>query len=95
VNIKDSEVLHVAGLARLKLDPDEVKKFSMELNSILEYMQMLSEVDTTDIAPMHHTFPGKNTFRTDETAASQNISKALQNAPQHKGGHILVPKVIE
>jgi aspartyl-tRNA(Asn)/glutamyl-tRNA(Gln) amidotransferase subunit C len=95
VKITDSQVLHVAGLARLKLDSSEVERFQRELNSILAYMEMLSEVDTADAAPLHHTFPMTNVFRPDAAKESQDISDALGNAPQHEDGFIVVPKVIE
>jgi aspartyl-tRNA(Asn)/glutamyl-tRNA(Gln) amidotransferase subunit C len=95
VKITVSQVLHVAGLARLKLDSSEVEKYQRELNSILEYMEMLSEVDTADVAPLHHTFPMTNVFRPDVAKKSQDLSDALKNAPQHEGGYIVVPKVIE
>ena len=95
MKITDSQVLHVAGLARLKLDPSEVERYQRELNSILEYMEMLSEVDTADVTPLHHTFPLTNVFRPDVARESQDISDVLTNAPQHEDGFIVVPRVIE
>ncbi len=95
MKITKDEVLHVAGLARIKLDPGEVEKYQKELNSILEYMDMLSGIDTGNIGPMSRSFPITNAFRADEAMKSQDISEALLNAPEHKDGLILVPKVIE
>lgn len=95
MKITDSQVLHVAGLARLKLDPSETQRYRRELNSILEYMEMLSEVDTADVAPLHHTFPMTNVFRPDVTGEPQDISDVLTNAPQHEEGFIVVPRIIE
>lgn len=95
VKITDLQVLHVADLARIKLDTPEVAKFQRELNSILEYMDMLSEVDTTGIDPLQRTLPISNAFRPDESRNSQDITDVLKNAPQHEDGYIVVPKVLE
>jgi aspartyl-tRNA(Asn)/glutamyl-tRNA(Gln) amidotransferase subunit C len=95
MKITHSQVLHVASLARLELQPDEVKKFASELNSILEYMDMLSGVDTAGIEPLHHPFPMANVFRQDEAKPGQSLTEALTNAPRHEGGYVVVPKVIE
>jgi aspartyl-tRNA(Asn)/glutamyl-tRNA(Gln) amidotransferase subunit C len=95
VKITDSEVLHVARLARLKLNTDELKRFQKELNAILEYMDMLTEVDTSDIPPTAHTATTMNALRQDTVMQSQERAEALSNAPEHRDGNIVVPKVIE
>lgn len=95
MKITDSEVAHVARLARLRLDQGEVKQFQRDLNAILEYMDMLAEVDTTGIMPTVHTTNITNAMRPDSMKASQELADALSNAPRHKKGTIVVPKVIE
>jgi aspartyl-tRNA(Asn)/glutamyl-tRNA(Gln) amidotransferase subunit C len=95
MKISDSEVLHVAALARLSLKPDEVERLVGELNTILDYMDLLSEADTSGVEPMHHPFPMENVFRDDVQLPSQSMEKALRNAPVQKDGFVVVPKVIE
>lgn len=95
MKITDSEVLHVARLARLKLDTDELKLFQKDLNAILEYMNMIVEIDTTDITPIVHTTTIMNVMRPDTIKGSQGRAEALSNSPKHKDGNIVVPKVIE
>ncbi len=95
VKITDSEVSHVARLARLKLDTDERTRFQKDLNSILEYMDMLGEIDTKDINPTIHPTTLMNVTRADITRESQERTAALANAPRHKDWSIVVPKVIE
>jgi aspartyl-tRNA(Asn)/glutamyl-tRNA(Gln) amidotransferase subunit C len=95
MKITGSQVLHVAALARLKLEPAEVERFQRELNSILEYMDMLSEVDTEGVEPLHHPFPLAGAFRPDEERPSQAEDDALMNAPSRENGLVVVPKVIE
>lgn len=95
MKITDTQVLHVADLARIRLDSSEVKRYQKELNSILEYMDMLSEVDTEGAKPLQHTLPITNVFRPDQARQSQDLSDVLKNAPRHEDGSIVVPKVIE
>ncbi len=95
MKITQDEVLHAARLARLKLGLAEVEKFQNELDSILEYMDMLSKVETGDIEPMSRSFHVTNVFREDEAVRSQDRAEALLNAPCHKDGVVVVPKVIE
>ena len=95
MKITVSEVRHVARLARLKLDTDELALFQKDLNSILEYMDMITEIDTSGITPTIHTTTIMNVMRDDAIKDSQERSEALSNAPKHKNGNIVVPKVIE
>ncbi|MBN2298027.1 MAG: Asp-tRNA(Asn)/Glu-tRNA(Gln) amidotransferase subunit GatC [Deltaproteobacteria bacterium] len=95
MKITEPEVVHVARLARLKLNTGEVEQFQKDLNSILGYMDMLSEIDTTGITPVVHATNIMNVMRPDTIIGSQTLSDALSNAPKHKAGNIVVPKVIE
>jgi len=49
MKISQEQVRHVAKLARLKLSDSEVEKFSGQLSNVFEYMDVLNEVDTSDI----------------------------------------------
>ena len=95
MKITDSEVSHVARLARLKLDADERTRLQKDLNSILQYMDMLGEIDTKDINPTIHATTLMNVTRADTSRKSQERTAALANAARHKDGAIVVPKVIE
>jgi aspartyl-tRNA(Asn)/glutamyl-tRNA(Gln) amidotransferase subunit C len=95
VKITDAEVLHVAGLARLRLHGEEIVKFQKDLNTILEYMDLLSEVDTSGVIMSRHPSMLANVFRQDEAGHSQDRDEALSNAPNHLNSYIVVPKVIE
>ena len=95
MKITASEVLHVARLSRLKLDADELTRFQKDLNAILEYMDMLEDIDTTGITESVHTTTAMNVMRTDTIRDSQELSEALANAPRHQDGTVVVPKVIE
>jgi aspartyl-tRNA(Asn)/glutamyl-tRNA(Gln) amidotransferase subunit C len=88
-------VAYVAHLARLSFSEEEMGKFTSQLNDILLYMDKLSEVDTTGVAPMTHAIAQKNAFRKDSVVASLPIGASLANAPEARGSCFQVPKVIE
>ena len=95
MKITMDEVEHVARLARIHLKKDEKTRFSKELNSILGYMDLLSDVDTAGIEPTVHTQSITNALRGDKRKSSQTIKQALSNAPSEIRGMFSVPKVIE
>jgi len=95
VKITDADVLHAAALARISLDEDELRKLSGELDAVLDYMDLLSEVDTSGVSPTHHPLPAINAMRDDVARQSLDLEDAVRNAPRHKDGCVVVPKVIE
>jgi aspartyl-tRNA(Asn)/glutamyl-tRNA(Gln) amidotransferase subunit C len=95
VKITESEVLHVARLARLKLEPELLLRFQRELSSILDYMDLLKEVDTTGVEPTFHAHALTNALREDSVLPSQSRHDALSNAPRLHDDTFVVPKVIE
>ncbi len=88
------EVLHVAELARLSLSPAEIELFTGQLNDILEYVEKLQELDTTEVAPMAHVVPLRNVFREDQVRECLPRDAALENAPAREDGNFLVPRII-
>ncbi|MCG0276018.1 MAG: Asp-tRNA(Asn)/Glu-tRNA(Gln) amidotransferase subunit GatC [Thermosediminibacteraceae bacterium] len=88
-------VEHVANLARLYLSEDEKAEMAKKLNSILEYMDKLNELDTTDVPPTAHIIPIKNVFREDVVKESLPREEALKNAPDKERGFFKVPRIIE
>jgi aspartyl-tRNA(Asn)/glutamyl-tRNA(Gln) amidotransferase subunit C len=88
------EVLHVATLARLSLEPAEVELFTRQLNDILAYVEKLQELDTTDVPPLAHVIPVSNVFREDAVTPGLDREAALDNAPAREEGAFLVPRII-
>ena len=86
----------VALLSRLTLDEKQTEKFSGQLNSILEYIDKLKEVDTENTLPTSHPIDSvKNVFREDVVKDSLNVEDAIKNAPKRINDFFGVPKVIE
>jgi aspartyl-tRNA(Asn)/glutamyl-tRNA(Gln) amidotransferase subunit C len=88
------EVLHVATLARLSLEPAEIELFTRQLNDILAYVEKLQELDTEGVPPLAHVIPVFNVFREDEVTPGLDRDAALDNAPAKEAGSFLVPRII-
>jgi aspartyl-tRNA(Asn)/glutamyl-tRNA(Gln) amidotransferase subunit C len=94
----EKDVRYVADLAHLELTDEEVKKYLPQLDSILQYVEKLNELDTTSIEPMAQvTYPGSEnaSFRSDEVHKCFTQDEALGNAPEQGAGCFKVPSVIE
>jgi aspartyl-tRNA(Asn)/glutamyl-tRNA(Gln) amidotransferase subunit C len=95
MRITHKEVEHVASLARLKLDHEEISTFTGQMDAILSYVDKLSQLNTDGIVPTSHAVPMENSFRADEIRPSGGTENALANAPERVEGFFKVPKVIE
>ena len=93
LNRKDVE--HVALLSRLELSEQELDKFTGQLDAILEYIDVLNQVDTSAVEPMAHVLEIRNVMRSDEVQPSLPREAALQNAPEAEDGFFKVPKIVE
>jgi len=95
VKITRAEVEHVAALARLALEEEELDLLTGQMDAILGYVEQLNRLDTENIIPTSHAVPVENAFREDAVAPSLGTEKALQNAPDADRGCFRVPQVIE
>ena len=93
--IDEAQVRHIGHLSRLKPTDGEVRLFSEQLSAIIEYMEQLNEVDTTDVPPTAHAVPVQNVFRADEPRRGLTPEQALANAPQREGSFFALPKVLD
>jgi aspartyl-tRNA(Asn)/glutamyl-tRNA(Gln) amidotransferase subunit C len=88
------QVEHIAVLARLKLSPIEIEKFTHELTVILEYVDQLKTVNTDGVEPKDQFISAENVFRNDIVRPSLSRDEALANAPDRDDEFFRVPKVI-
>ena len=102
MKITHRDVQYVAGLANLELTEDEQVRMEKDLNSILEYIDQLSQLDTTNIEPMAQVMQAAvvandvaDSLRDDELRECLPRAAALESAPQTDGAFFRVPKVIE
>ncbi len=89
-----ADVRHVAKLARLALPEEKLQTLTQQLESILEYVAKIGEVDVSNVEPMAHALPLSNVFREDVAVKGMELEKVLQNAPETDGPFFKVPKVI-
>jgi aspartyl-tRNA(Asn)/glutamyl-tRNA(Gln) amidotransferase subunit C len=92
--ITDSDVRHVAKLARLHLSEAEVAATTAELGSVLGYVGMLAELDVSGVEPLTHALDQINVLRDDAPEPGLPVDEALRNAPDRDGDYFAVPKVI-
>ncbi|HKE14117.1 MAG TPA: Asp-tRNA(Asn)/Glu-tRNA(Gln) amidotransferase subunit GatC, partial [Kofleriaceae bacterium] len=89
------DVLDIAQLARLHLEPDEVERLRGELSAILEHMEALRAVDTTGIEPMTHAVPMQLRLRADEPGEPLSVDDAVGQAPDRAGDLFQVPHILK
>jgi aspartyl-tRNA(Asn)/glutamyl-tRNA(Gln) amidotransferase subunit C len=94
--ITREEVVAVAALAELDLEPAEVERLGRELGDILAYAEQVQRVDTTGVPPTTGAAAGLVGDRADNLGPSLAPSVALANAPEPflEGGLFKVPRVI-
>ena len=107
MKVSEKDVLYVADLANLELTPEERARMVRDLNSILEYMDRLNQLDTAGVPPMaqvsdRYGAPQKEgtvkfeyAMRADAVGECLDRRLALANAPDSDGAFFKVPKVIE
>lgn len=89
------QVKKVAKLANLPLAPEEEGKYSEQLSAILEYVNQLNKVDTTNIEPTFNVTGQSNVMSEDETVPSLSQDEALQNAPKKENGFFVTKGVFD
>ena len=92
ITIKDVE--HIAKLAKLEFTDEEKEKFTHQMNQILQYMDQLNLLDTSNVEPLSHVIELSNVFRADEVKPGVSTEEALKNAPEKNEQFFKVPKVI-
>ncbi|ROR27444.1 aspartyl/glutamyl-tRNA(Asn/Gln) amidotransferase subunit C [Mobilisporobacter senegalensis] len=95
MTITDETIDYVAKLAKLELSGEEKESAKKDLSSILNYIDTMNELDTSEMEPMSHVFPIKNVFREDVVVNEADRDNLLSNAPVKKDGCFIVPKTVE
>ena len=93
--ITRDNVLHVAKLARLELSETEIDKMQRDLDGILEYVNQLSELDTTHVAATTQVAVVAAPFRKDEPITSLPHDLALSQAPRSSSDGFAVPAFVD
>src|SRR5437868_574754 len=89
------DVEHVALLARLALDEQEIEQFTRELGVILEHADQVAALDIHDVPPTAHPVPLLNVFRPDVPRPSLDRAEVLAQAPDADDGRFRVPRILD
>jgi aspartyl-tRNA(Asn)/glutamyl-tRNA(Gln) amidotransferase subunit C len=95
MSVDADTVRRIAHLARIKVAEDEIEHLRSELNSILAFVEQLSEVDVTGVEPMTSVIPMEMKKRADVVTDGGDPEAVLSNAPAREGNFFVVPKVVE
>lgn len=93
--ISDETIEYVGILSKLELSGGEKEAAKADMEKMLDYIDILNELDTEGIEPMSHVFPVNNVFREDVVTNGNNREKILENAPLRKDDSFEVPKTID
>lgn len=93
--ISDETIEYVGILAKLELSEDEKKQAKKDMGNMLDYIDMLNDLDTQGIEPLAHIYHTANVFREDAVVNGDEHDRMLSNAPEKKEGAFKVPKTVE
>ena len=95
MSITHDEIKKIAHLARIKITEEEADATIKKLSGILNLIEDMKKVDTTNISPMSHSQSVTQRLREDIVTEHDQRDAYLKNAPAEHDGLFLVPKVIE
>lgn len=94
LKIDEKTMENVEILAQLKLTSQEREEVKDEMEKILNYVDKLDELDTSDVDPLVHILSETNVFREDYITNGNGQKAVLENAPKQKNGQFQVPRTI-
>jgi len=95
MSVDAKTVRQIAHLARIAVAEDEVEHLQGELNSILAFVEQLSEVNVDGVEPMTSVTPMEMKKRADEVTEGGIPDDIVKNAPVSEDHFFVVPKVVE
>lgn len=93
--VDEATVRHIAKLARIAVTGQEVTALQGELSEILDWVEQLGEVDTTDVEPMTSVVRTEMKKRDDVVTDGDRATDIVANAPASEDHYFVVPKVVE
>ena len=93
--ISDETIEYVGILAKLDLSGEEKEAAKKDMERMLDYIDMLNQLDTEGVEPMSHVFPVHNVFREDVVTNGDDRENMLANAPEQRDGAFVVPRTVE
>ena len=94
MKISKEEILHIANLADLNIKEEEIEQYANNLQDILNFVNILDNVNTDNIEESIGAVGNVNVFRKDEIKKFEDMELLLQNAPEKEENMFRIPKVI-
>ena len=94
MKVSKEELLHIAKLASLKLEENEVDKYLENLQEILNFADVVNNAPVDGLNQSIGANDNYNVFRKDEIKNFENRELLLQNAPEQERGMFKIPKVM-
>ena len=94
-NIDQNTIQYLSKLCCIHCTEKEQQKLCLDLKKILDYVEQLDELDTTNIPPCNSVTAMTNLMRDDVVGETTPLESFIANAPDHIGGMIRVPPVIK
>lgn len=94
MQVSKEEILHIANLAQLTLEDNEVEKYMENLQDILDFANIVNNAPVEGLNVTIGANEAKNVFRKDEVKVFDNIDGLLQNAPEQDRHMFKIPKVL-
>ena len=95
MSLSTAEVNKIAWLGRIAIDDDKIEAYAHDLSGILDFVEQMSVLDTSTVAPMAHPMDQAQRLRPDLATEPNQLEQFQANAPLVEAGLYLVPKVIE
>lgn len=93
--ITKTELEHIARLARIKLNEEDINRFLPQLDTVLEYLDKLKAKDTSAVPVSYQVTQLENVLRIDKAGPCLSQKQALSNAPKTEDGYFVVPATIK
>lgn len=93
--INEEIITKIGKLSRTKLSDEEKSHFAAQLNGVLNWVEVLQEVNTDGVEEMTSVIETTLSWRKDEVADGGIQEEILKNAPESEYGYFIVPKVVE
>ncbi|KAF2957656.1 glutamyl-tRNA amidotransferase [Thermotoga sp. Ku-13t] len=93
IKIDENLIRHLENLAKLQLSEEQRRSIEKDMREILAYMELLNEVDVSQVEPMYTPIESNAELRADEVKLFEDVEEIRSNFPKRRDGHIVVPGI--
>lgn len=94
MKINPEKALAIATLAKLDITPEKAAMLASQMNDILNYMDTLNALDTSNVVPMYTPLDQPGPLREDVVRNDVTRAQVLENAPETDGEYFIVPRIV-